>query len=801
MSEAYLTDCRHVVLSNEETPMSRRYLRILEQWVPVGLEYYKDWPDRPDCGHFLGGCHWYGIDTVSGAFVYALAASSPEYDEQRAGCSREDARRIALKALRYLCYTHDTGPEDCVRPETPWGRPAFFGTKWGERGSGFFPESQCSTTLVRMYLTALLLGDLMDDETWAMMAGVFTDYGHRFGDMAPRNGVYIDTQMEENAWTAAGLAAVECLLPAAPEAAVWAQHARQLMFSAATAPQDAKNHRMYDDGRTVAQWTGKIITTLPDYMAENHGMIHPSYTASAIMYLNKIGLVYGICDRPIPRHAFFNRQRIYNQLKRMTDRSGAFHPAQGMDWPYLPPDAGTGVHAAASLLLNDPDAAHLERQALATLEYRQTGTGGRIYDRVISERCHDIQDPLLFRESMIALPGYSYLLHRLFGDGPAPEPEEAFENRMQGVRIYPQSGFIFQRHETGQTSFSWRNCIMALPLNRDGVYTVAPASHSLLAQIQVTDQPDSQDLIALHTDIQDKSFAAAMVMDRAQGSVRQQTLFAGLSNGASISVERLTARKPVSIERLDQGFLRIINETFSALPDNCHGARTLYTPEGEDVFHSAISTTPDDDVIRDYEHPCWLNVDDRLGIVFKGSGRTVYHNRHYFETWWAVADDLILSREAPHRADEGETAAELTAFIVPDQKHQDTAAATFVTLQSDGDAFGVIADHHLTAAFFEAGCLLKVERSVFERIPVFTGTTSINIDSVVYQSDLVAAGAILRSAVCYIRVDGVLTVTAVSSDRLALHNTGDVTARVWLDDEMTPLTIQPGEAAMQEVSV
>jgi hypothetical protein len=37
---------------------------------------------------------------------------------------------------------------------------------------------------------------------------------------------------------------------------------------------------------------------------------------------------------------------------------------------------------------------------------------------------------------------------------------------------------VFQRHPKGQTSFSWRNCQMALPLTRDGIQTVAPASHS-----------------------------------------------------------------------------------------------------------------------------------------------------------------------------------------------------------------------------------------------------------------------------------------------------------------------------------
>ena len=802
MSAEFLTDHRHIDLSSEETPVSRRYLHILERWIPVGLAYYDDWPDRPDCGYFLGGCNWYGIETVSGAFAFALAASSPEYDEQHTGCSRDETRRIALKALRYLCYTHDTGPEDCLRPKTALGRPDFFGTKWGERGKGFFPESQCSTTIVRMAVTALLLGDLVDDETWAMLAAIYADYGHRFGEMAPKNGVYFDTQMEENAWTAAGLASVECMLSEAPQVDIWARTARQLMFSTAATPQDAKNQQWFDDERTVARWTGKTMTTLPDYMVENHGMIHPSYTASAIMFLGKIGLVYGIHGRQIPEPAFFNRQRIYDQLKRMTDRTGSCHPVQGMDWPYLSPDPGTGIHAAAALLLKDPDAAYLERQALTILTQQQEGNHGRMYDKRISDLCHDIQDPLIFRESFIALPGYTYLLHRLYGDGPPPTPEAAFEERMIGVKTYPHSGFIFQRHKIGQTSFAWRNCIMALPLTRDGIYTIAPASHSFLAHITVKDRPDNQDLLSLRIDEKDEAFAVAMDMNRAQGTVRQQVLFAGLPDGTSLCIERLTARKDITVERIDQGFLRIINETFSDMPGNCNGTRTLFTPDGSDVFIGYVTTNPDEEVIRTYDHPAWINVDDRLGIVFKGTGSTMYHNRHYFETWWAVADDLTLSHMVEDQGvSKGQTIAALTTLLAPDQTHQKTETMTFIELKSEGDAFGMITENYLALADFDGHNTLQASRSAFDFVPIFAGATTITAESVTYHSDLTSSGVALHPAICRLRVEGEMEVTAVSTGQVAMHNTDDATVHVWHDDPLDKITLSPGEVIMRTINI
>jgi len=121
-----------------ETALSRRYLRVIEKWIPTGVRNFADWPVRPDCGHFLGGCHWYGIESVGGALAFAAAASSPEYDPAVGGVSRDELRTMARKAIRYLCFTHDSGPADCVRPAVGLGRKENWGTKWGERGLGFF---------------------------------------------------------------------------------------------------------------------------------------------------------------------------------------------------------------------------------------------------------------------------------------------------------------------------------------------------------------------------------------------------------------------------------------------------------------------------------------------------------------------------------------------------------------------------------------------------------------------------------------------------------------------------------------
>ena len=256
-------------LPAEENEVSRRYLRLIESWIPVGIEHFARWPERPNCGHFFGGCHWYGLETVGPALAFALAATSPEYDETTTSVSRAELAHIARDAVRYLCFTHDTGPAECVRPAVGLGRKENWGTKWGQRGEGFFRESQCGPTVAIIGMIFLLLRDrpgLIDDETLLMVARLHEDYGERFGELPPRSGVYYDTQMEENYWTAHGLNAVSLFVANHEKSAAWQAMARRWMFSACATPQDTKDFGLLhpDGSTTVRALIGKIITTLPD---------------------------------------------------------------------------------------------------------------------------------------------------------------------------------------------------------------------------------------------------------------------------------------------------------------------------------------------------------------------------------------------------------------------------------------------------------------------------------------------------------------------------------------------------------
>jgi hypothetical protein len=798
MTRDYFTIFRSATLPWRENDISRRYLHILEKWAPIAIAYYADWPVRPNSGHFFGGCSWYGEETCAPAFAFAFMASSPEYDARMTGLSRHEIRQMAYRGLRYACFTHDTGPADCVRPAKGLGRSENWGTKWGERGKGFFMESQCGVTLGKMAITALLLADLIDDETWAMLQAIYLDYAERFGTMEPRSGVYVDTQMEENMWTSLGLSSVGLMLGHHPQSETWLANARRWMFLAVATPQDAKNQAKWDESTTVSELVYKTFTTLPDYMAENHGMVHPSYTATALSFSGMLATLFRAFSLPLPKEALYNRQEINQVLKRMTDHSGSLHPVQGMDWPYLTPGFTTMTFSAATLLLQDADAARLELWALQRMEQCQQSNEGRLFNREIAEKVSNIQDPLIIWESFISELVFSYGAHRQLGTDLQPTPEAQLEQKLGGVKLFPHSGFIFNRHPTGQTSFSWRNTIMALPLNKDGLYTIAPATNSLLAQFQVHDKPGSQRQVSLAIDDYRDRFAVNLVMDRAQGSVRQRVLFASLPNGMSLLLERLNARCDITIDSMKQGFMRIINENYPAIPDNCHGQRTLYTEQGAQVFRSYVSTDPQSDIHWQASDLGWLNIDDRMGIVYQAEGPTTYLNRHYYNPWWAVADDLVLSQQPEARTYlAGQQIAELVAMITPDQSHEQTAVQDWQVLRDrENDAVGILAGGYLAVANWSEGDVtaeFTLPYQAGNQLSIPVGKTQVTSERITYQVPIKGGGAGLHRVATKLSLNGTLEFIADELGHIWIHNNGNV--RVELTRECCPqsVTLDAGE--------
>ena len=689
------TDYASLFLPVAENEKSRRCLRILERWIPVGMATFEPWSGRPKCGHFFGGVLWYGQDTVMPAMTIAAACSSEEFDSDIAGFSRKELQRTVVESIRYLCFTHDTGPEDCLRPEKSWGRSEPAGTKWGERGKGFFRESQCGRQIAHLIVAATLVRDLLKEEEWHMIADIARDYLDRFESLPPQSGVFFDTQMEEDAWTALGLTACALFLEKDPRAEAWMAHAERWMFCAVSMPQDRHDFRAVDGGTTVRDFVGPICTTLPDTTAENHGFVHPSYMASSITLIGMAGVLLRLWGRKIPFHATHHHRQIYDLLKIWCDTNGIPHPPQGMDWPYFAFTAQLTLHGFANLNLQDPDAALLEGRILEVLERSSEAHEGKMVPSNTKRYCHGQQDPAIMRERMIHSIAYVYLAHRLAGEGCAPSDPADLEGRIQGVHLYDHGGAVIHVHPAGRTSVAWRNRTMVLPATPEGLRLIGHAGGSVLAVVE-TDGPRTPDL-EIRRRIREGCDRVGVFLEQeiCDCSIRRLVLAASLPDGRCVIYERLQALRDVEIRSVRQGYLSIVNDPIFGDTADLKSHRRISwsggTLEadgyawGDSSRDVEVEIAPEMASLPSGTAGSWVDLDGRAGVVFASRGRSVYLNRHSWEVWHAVEDDLILGLHDETRSVAGgDVVAEMALLWCPGQDARQTAVETLEVLRADG---------------------------------------------------------------------------------------------------------------------
>jgi hypothetical protein len=691
-----LTDFSTVSVPTTDNELSSRFLGLVAHWVPVALRYYQPWSDRPDCGHFFGGTFAYGLDTSMCLTSLALVAASPNYAPVEGQPSAEHLRRIVRRSIRYLCFTHDMGPSDCVRPSEGPSKP---GTKWGERGLGFFRESQCGRTLAEITFAAAHIHESLEDEEREILAAIAADYLDRFGMMPPKSGVYNDTQTEENAWTALGLVACLLLVPDHPQSdEIW-ESTKRWMFCTNTRPEDMFDTTVFADGKTVRELCRKTFTAHPDGTAENHGFVHPSYMGSGVGLPGKALNLLNLFNHPAPPHLLWRMRDIYNVLKSWCDHTGAPQAIQGMDWPYYNYPNKAFLHTTGNLHLGDPDAALLERRTLETLERSSTANGGRmVTQEVIDNASYGARSSLL-GERMSDFLAQGALAHRLHGVGQTPSDPSEMESRLSGVTVYPQGGALVHRHTQGVSSFSWRNRVMVLPAPREGLKFLGAADRSLLAHIQVAHKSNRSEQVALKIRENADSASAAFVQDLCEGTVRRTACFASMPDGKTLTAEWLTALEDITVESLHQGTLSIINDGYFGEHPEHMGLRKVHHVNGEYTFEGHVTGIEEDSQCVQFEGAEWLNIDDRYGIVFRGSTGARYENWRAFSPWRAVENTLTLNPlELPIDCKPGDQISHLVTLCCPGQAHGQTLQQSLETESIPGKGFVAKTDAY-TCAF------------------------------------------------------------------------------------------------------
>jgi len=732
-----------LIKGGAETPEMRQIYRMVLKFLKFVCSEFHDWDVRPNCGYFFSGCHWYGYDQNEIAQILAFAVKFGTYDESLAGIPRETVLDMAIKTIRYSCFTHDTGPADCVRVDgantlqanTKWGGNVIV---WPRQRNRFFQSSQVGYGLSYFGLAVWFLWDELDEETRQMCYNVLTDYAERWVDYEPRDGVYHNTQAEENGWTAVGVYAAAALFPDDPRAAAWRESAQRWIMDSGTTPLDMVSDAILSDG-TPMRSVIDHITLHPDYTTENHGTIHPTYLSLPFAYRAEIcvyTLLAGRDEMPGIRH---NWKEVHDRIfKFWSGADGGCVPVQSHDWWYHRFSDQVVVHAATRLMYDDPYAAYLETLCLSMYETMQAGhPKGTFLDKdpgrcIASEAYQTMAD---FEPDIPALLIFAYLLHYSLGEGVAPVTKETFEADVADLRHYPFGGAVVHRTPHTMSSFTYRNSALAVVLPEDKLWTVTTPPAASFGVMRFDDgcaeNPglSNQTIIRRVEDLrvydEADTFGAAMTIDRGLGRVRQDVSFVSLPDGTAVCFQHVTAQKDCHITEFTNGLVGVRNESFEHLPAVAKGYRMLYI--GDRPAERMDGYVGGDDISHDYKAVRYAAIDDRMAYLLDGSNGVRYVSHHKYPKWKGVEDFLILNHYENITLQAGKSLPRFITVHLPnrDIRAAKEAYATFAA-SADGTADAVLLADRLVFASrrTDAGAISASFSLSEDRIPLYEGRVS-----------------------------------------------------------------------------
>lgn len=723
--------------SQKENETAARLYMILQKWIPFVDKQFKDWDKRPNCGHFFGGSYFYSGETAFSMFVYSILSSFGSYDEKITGVSREEMKIKAIKAMRYLCFTHDVGPIDCVREKSD--NVYANGTKWGGKNDEFFRASAMGRTCTLMAICSLMLMDSLDQETLSYVEKIVETYADRWSNEIPRAGTYFDTQCEENAWTAIGISSGLILFKNHPRREKWLDGFNKWCINSVSTYKDRMNTGSYQ-GKSLRNYWMKGVTFHPDFTNENHSFVHPSYVAAGTGLRGESAVFLKMINEQIPESVIWNNQNVYHKsVKTWFGEDGLMVPIQGQDWWYTQYHGRQFYHGLMSVLHNEEYSTYFEKICIGYIEKMQDShQNGCLledkHDQKVDEYGHYSLKHM--EHGCVLGIAYSFLLHTFFGENKTDITEEQIFNELEGVYEFPFGCIVVNRKKDSFTSFSWRNKVMAVSLPKEGMWTITPIVGSMTGEIvfescsvpqSISNQSEIRDCKKRDINILEDGFGATCTIIRGDNQIEQNVSFTSLPNGFSVYCEQFDVKKDCNAKVFQTGLIGVRNENIKLLKNYAKGYRKLYTKDRTYRFDGYFGGEKDD--IEYIEHTGYVNVDDRMGYLLYGGNGVKYINKHCYKSWRGVEDILVLNNNETTDFKENAEINRFSMIALPNLDHDATARLHENTVEYLSEDHNVnifeVDDYLVYSNFNNRQVLIKASCPAKKTINLFEGETFI----------------------------------------------------------------------------
>ncbi|MFO7636390.1 MAG: hypothetical protein R6W96_03690 [Clostridia bacterium] len=717
----------------QDNKTAARLYNIMQKWIPFADAQYNDWGKRPRCGHFFGGSYFYSVETACPMFVYSILSNYGDYDERVTGISRDEMREKAVKALRYLCFTHDLGPEDCVRELSD--NVYASGTKWGGKNDQFFRASAMGRTCTMLAVCTLMLFDSLDAETLGYVGMIVENYADRWSREIPRAGTYFDTQSEENAWTSIGISSGLILFKDHPNRELWLDGLQKWGLNSVSTYKDRMNTGTYQ-GKSLRNYWMKGVTFHPDFTNENHSFVHPNYVAAATILRGETAVYLRMSGNDIPDSVYHNNQNIYHKaIKTWFQEDGLPVPVQGQDWWYVQYHAMHLYHGMMSLFHNEETSTYYEKVCIDFMERMQDShKGGCLledkHDQKVDEYGHYSLKHM--EHSCVYNIACAYLLHAYFGERHTSVDGGDISRELEGTYEFPFGCIMVNRKKDTFSSFSWRNKVMAVTLPKEGMWTVTPIVGSMTGDIvfdecslpqSISNQSEIRDCEKRDIHILEDGFGATCRIVRGDRQLLQHVSFISLPDGKSVYSEKIEATKDCRTTTFHTGMVGIRNENIRGVGEHAKGHRQLYTELGTMRFEGYFGGEKDD--IAYIPHTGYLNVDDRMGYLLYDCNQVKYINKHCYKSWRGVEDILVLNNIDAGDFKETEPVTCFSVVTLPNADHASTRGKHLSTIRygtTNDDAAVIEMDGYLSYVNFKTtGVSMEATCPRRENIQLYEG--------------------------------------------------------------------------------
>lgn len=586
---------RPMVQPGGETPLSRQYLKLLQNYMPYIRQRIQPWP-QAEGAHYHKRDGSAEHDVRQNASVANAAGILAVYGDTS---MREESLNITRGLLRYLAVTHKAN----LLP-TGDGKP------WGDHW-------QSALWAAIAGQGAWLIWDQLDPVTQLLTGRMLAHEADRFVGRPPDDGYKSDTKAEENAWNSRVIVLAWCMFPNHPHADQWWETANIYMMNSFSTAADHQESTVVE-GRPVKDWV-QTVTIYPDYTLENHNRVHPDYMSTVSILLRNAQNIREAGLQP-PDTCWHHAADVLRVLKLLTAANGSHFYVNGQDWWPHRHDCPLAFGGLASVLMQDRESAYLERAALDVFLklHSRFPDGAAFHPR-------EYNYPNL-EEEMMARYSELYLAHRYFGEL-QPVTRQQYQQNVSTAREFGPGGFVIHRTPEKFASFAWVNNAMGLVFPQGDTWFTSPDTRSMLGHIRVQGVQDSQPRLLRHkAQVLDgeAGFSFVAAFERAGGAVLQEIAMVSLAEAPVLYVERLTALRDLEMDGWGTGTHVYLNED---APPVARNYRTITTP-GSSFNVTGLSEEPQE--VIPLSGP-WVSVDGRLGIRRAPQGPMALTANHTYE--------------------------------------------------------------------------------------------------------------------------------------------------------------------------